>query len=313
PEFTGIQGWVNSSPLTIAGLRGSVVLVDFWTFSCVNCTRTFPHIHALVDTYGHAGLVVVGVHSPEFDFEKDPANVRAAVQRLGVTWPVALDPDMETWGAWGNQYWPAEYLVDRQGRVAYANFGEGAYDETAAAVASLVGTSATPSAMPSSVAAQAPTAGTTPELYAGSEAATQHGDPGLGDGEQYGAPGTVVDYPASAAPAKQRDHIELGGPWTDRAQYVVSGGAGHIRLRFHARDVYVVAGSDGGSPVTLTVALDGAPVPAAQAGAALGPAGASFSVGPDDLYNVLRQVGGGDHVIDIAVPQGLRLYTFTFG
>src|SRR2546428_4430329 len=129
-EFTGLDGWINSPPLTVAGLRGHVVLVDFWTFSCVNCVRTLPHLQQLYSAYRDRGFVLVGVHSPEFDFEKVPANGRAAVQRLGVTWPVAIDSEMATWNAYANQYWPAEYLIDQQGRVAYVHFGEGDYDVT---------------------------------------------------------------------------------------------------------------------------------------------------------------------------------------
>src|SRR5580704_10282908 len=139
PDFTGIRQWINSPPLHRDQLRGSVVLVDFWTFSCVNCTRTIPHLRALLDRYRDRGLVIVGVHSPEFDFEKDPANVAAAVRRLGVTWPVALDSAMATWNAYGNQYWPAEYLVDRQGRLAYVHAGEGEYAGTESAVLQLLG------------------------------------------------------------------------------------------------------------------------------------------------------------------------------
>ena len=115
PDFTGIDGWLNSTPLTLAGLRGKVVLVDFWTFSCVNCVRTIPHLKVLYDAYKSQGFVIVGVHSPEFDFEKIPANVAAAVTRLGVTWPVAIDSQMATWSAYQNQFWPAEYLLDQQG------------------------------------------------------------------------------------------------------------------------------------------------------------------------------------------------------
>src|SRR4030088_62711 len=117
-DFTGLDGWLNSPPLSLSGLHGKVVLVDFWTFSCVNCVRTIPHLQHLEQTYSTRGLVIVGVHSPEFDFEKVRANVAAAVQRFGVSWPVALDSQMNTWNAYSNQYWPAEYLIDQSGRIA---------------------------------------------------------------------------------------------------------------------------------------------------------------------------------------------------
>ena len=128
PSVTAAKGWINSPPLTRADLAGKVVLYDFWTYSCINCQRTLPHLKALYDRYKGDGLVIIGVHSPEFDFEKDHDNVARAVEHYGVTWPVALDDDMAIWNAFGNQYWPAEYLTDRQGRLRQVRFGEGDYD-----------------------------------------------------------------------------------------------------------------------------------------------------------------------------------------
>lgn len=130
PEFAGIDRWFNSPPLTLAGLRGKVVLVEFWTHECINCLHVLPHTKVLYDTYAKQGLVVVGVHTPEFEEERDPARVAAAIRRYGITWPVATDNDMRTWNAWGNQFWPALYLIDRDGRVVYRHFGEGNYEET---------------------------------------------------------------------------------------------------------------------------------------------------------------------------------------
>ena len=143
PPFTGLAGWLNSPPLTVAGLRGQVVLIDFWTYSCVNCIRTLPHLQGLQARYGGKGLTIVGMHSPEFDFEKSQPNVSAAVKRLNVTWPVALDSKMATWNAFSNQYWPAEYILDQQGRIAYFHAGEGDYDKTERAIVSLLGSGAT--------------------------------------------------------------------------------------------------------------------------------------------------------------------------
>jgi thiol-disulfide isomerase/thioredoxin len=301
PDFTGIVRWINSPPLTRAELRGKVVLIDFWTFSCVNCTRTIPHLRALYDDYRARGLVIVGVHSPEFDFEKDVNNVTAAVRRLGVTWPVAVDSAMATWNAFSNEYWPAEYLVDRGGRIAYFHAGEGDYDATERAVVSLLGGGATDAP---AVPAAAPGANTTPELYAGSDRG------GLGDGERYGAQGAAVDYPDRGAPSA-RDQITVAGPWTDRGEYLEAAGPGHVRLRFHASDVYVVAGSVTGAPLTAGVSLDGAAVPDAERGPDL--RGGGVTVSGSDLRHLLRGVGAGDHVIDLSVPAGFRLYTFTFG
>jgi thiol-disulfide isomerase/thioredoxin len=299
PDFTGIDAWINSPPLTVSGLQGHVVLVDFWTFSCVNCVRTIPHLQQLYDTFKKDGLVIVGVHSPEFDFEKVVSNVRAAVQRLGVTWPVAVDSQMATWNAYGNQYWPAEYLLDPQGRVAYVNFGEGNYDATDAAVASLLNVKggappqATP--LPSNL---------TPELYAGSERGK------LADGESYGNAGQPANYPDSGPPRDQ-NAIQVTGAWIDEGQYLQSDGPGHIRLNFQADSLYVVVGTANGS-LPLSVTLDGKPVLATNAGPALD-ASSGFGVSRQDLYHVLANVGPGFHLIDVSVPAGIQLYTFTFG
>jgi len=130
PEFTGIDHWYNSAPLTMSGLRGKVVLVEFWTHECINCLHVLPHTKALYDAYAKQGLVVVGVHTPEFEEERDPARVAAAIRRYGITWPVAADNALGTWNAWGNRFWPALYLIDRDGRVVYRHFGEGNYEET---------------------------------------------------------------------------------------------------------------------------------------------------------------------------------------
>jgi thiol-disulfide isomerase/thioredoxin len=301
PDFTGIVRWINSPPLTRAELRGRVVLIDFWTFSCVNCTRTIPHLRALYDDYRSRGLVIVGVHSPEFDFEKDPGNVAAAVRRLGVTWPVAVDSSMATWNAFSNEYWPAEYLVDRSGRIAYFHAGEGDDEATERAVVSLLGGGATDAP---AVPAAAPGSTISPELYAGSDRGQ------LGDGEGYNQAGMAVDYPDHGAPAV-RDRITVAGLWVDHGEYLEAVGPAHVRLRFHASDLSIVAGSATGAPLTAGVALDGASVAGALRGPDLGAGGVSVSGA--DLRHVLHGVAAGDHVIDLTVPAGFRLYTFTFG
>jgi thiol-disulfide isomerase/thioredoxin len=298
PDFTGIEGWLNTSPLTLAGLRGKVVLVDFWTFSCVNCVRTLPHLKVLYDDYKSDGLVIVGVHSPEFDFEKVQANVAAAVSRLGVTWPVAIDSAMATWNAYQNQYWPAEYLLDQQGRIAYTNFGEGEYAQTDAAVATLLGVRQAP--LPSSTAVPV---NTTPELYAGSLRGQ------LADSETYGAPGSPTAYPDHGRP-QTPDAIQVTGTWTDQMQYLQADTTGHVRLDFAADTVYVVAGTPGAA-LPVSVKLDGKVVAAGTDGAAL--TGSAFTVTRQDLFQLLAGVSPGRHLIDLTVPAGFRLYTFTFG
>ena len=299
-EFTGLDGWINSPPLTVGGLHGKVVLVDFWTFSCVNCVRTIPHLEHLEQTSGGRGLVIVGVHSPEFDFEKVPANVVSAVHRLGVTWPVALDSEMNTWNAYNNQYWPAEYLIDQQGRVAYIHDGEGDYEVTESAIAALLGTT---TSSPPPAAATADLSTQTPELYAGSERGQ------LADGEGYGPSGQSTAYANSSGP-HDRDRILVTGSWADHGQYLEATSPGHVRLSFAARDLYLVAGPDAAT-VQVTVTLDGRPVPATQLGPDLAASG--LAIASQQLYHLLTGVDGGRHLIDIAVPAGLRLYTFTFG
>lgn len=138
PEFAGIDQWLNSPPLTMAGLRGKVVLIDFWTYACINCLRTLPHINRWAATYREQGLVVVGVHTPEFPFERSTTNVQTAMQRFGVKHPVAQDNSYRTWKAYANQYWPATYLVDAHGRIQYRHFGEGQYAQTEEAIRALL-------------------------------------------------------------------------------------------------------------------------------------------------------------------------------
>ena len=298
PNFTGLDGWVNTAPLTLTQLHGRVVLIDFWTFSCVNCVRTIPHLQQLNAAYKGDGLVIVGVHSPEFDFEKSPANVRAAVQRLGVTWPVAIDSQMATWDAYQNQYWPAEYLLDQQGRIAYTSFGEGDYDATSKAVAALLSVHQAPppsaTALPMDI---------TPELYAGSERGA------LADSESYGSQGQVVSSP-DHGPPQARDAIQVTGSWVDHGQYLVAAAPGHVRLNFHADSLYVVAGSSVG-PLAVTVTFDGKVVPGDLSGTAL--TGSAFTVSRQDLFALLAGVDPGTHLIDLTVPAGFQLYTFTFG
>jgi thiol-disulfide isomerase/thioredoxin len=300
PDFTGIDGWLNTTPLTLADLRGKVVLIDFWTFSCVNCVRTIPHLQVLYNDYRSDGLVIVGVHSPEFDFEKVPANVAAAVARLGVTWPVAIDSEMATWNAYRNQFWPAEYLLDQQGRVAYTSFGEGDYDKTAAAVAQLLGVHQ--AALPSST--PVPT-NTTPELYIGSDG----GRGQLADNEAYGPLGRATNYPNSGPPQTQ-DLPQVSGTWTDEGQYLEADTTGHVRLAFQADSVYVVAGTSGPA-LHVAVTLDGKSVAAAASGSGLSSSG--FTVSRQDLFQLLTGVSSGYHLIDLTVPPGFRIYTFTFG
>ena len=278
PEFIGLAGWLNSPALTVSGLKGHVLLIDFWTYSCVNCIRTLPHLQALQANYRAKGLTIIGMHSPEFDFEMSQSNVAAAVKRLNVTWPVALDSHMATWNAYSNQYWPAEYLIDQQGRVAYFHAGEGDYDKTERAIVSLLGAGGSVAAAPQ----PAQDSQETPELYAGSTRASRP------------------------------NPITLQGSWSDHGDYVESTGPATVRLVFHAQEVYIVAEAAGSSAVIVGVTLDGKSVPDAQRGPDLG-SNSALTIGRSDLFHVLTGAAPRDGTIVLSVPAGFRLYTFTFG
>ena len=214
PEFTGISTWLDTDggkPLTLAGLRGRVVLIDFWTYSCINCLRTLPQVTAWDAKYRAAGLTIVGVHSPEFAFEHVVSNIRRAIEDQGIRYPVAVDNDLATWSAWGNQYWPAEYLIDRDGHVRYASFGEGDYDKTERAIRDLLGEppapiGPSPAIVPSNEVI-------TPETYLGSERAQSYAQ------ELLGPTAAVYTLP----PVVRLNQVGLGGTWTIEGERIVAG------------------------------------------------------------------------------------------
>ncbi|MEW9572347.1 thioredoxin family protein [Rhodanobacter sp. Si-c] len=291
PEFAGIAGWLNSPPLSMASLHGKVVLVDFWAYSCINCIRALPHVEHLYQAYKDKGLVVVGVHTPEFDFEANPANVQAAVQRLGITYPVAMDSHGDTWNAWHNQFWPAEYLIDQNGRLLGHHYGEGAYDAMENAVRALLGLGPLPAGTGGT--GQVAAADDTPELHLGS--ATQSG---LDSSEASGGSNGVHHFSAPVQPAA--NNYALNGVWQITDEYAqLAGRQGEIRLRFKAAKVYVVASAV--QPVTLQVMVDGKPQPA-------------VTVHGSQLYTLYDGAADGEHVLVLHVPQkGLQVYSFTFG
>jgi thiol-disulfide isomerase/thioredoxin len=290
PELAGIADWLNTQPLTMAGLRGRVVLVDFWTYSCINCRRTFPFLRALHETYGFRGLTVLGVHTPEFDFEKQPDNVERAVRDLDVTWPVAEDPDRATWDAFRNEYWPADYLVDRSGRIRLVHYGEGGEAKIEDTIRTLLADGGDPGAQRAGAAGQPPSdAGITPELYLGTE-------------------------------RRAGDEIALSGPTKATPQWVEATGAGAtVRLTYTAHDVYAVLAPPAGSaaPQRLQVTLDSKPVPVGRRGKDVRERdGVTYvDVTADDLYHL---VSGGHGVSDgvltlTSTGAGVRWFTFTFG
>ncbi len=285
PEFAGISAWLNSAPLTMASLKGKVVLVDFWTYSCINCIRTLPYVTKWYDTYKNQGLVVVGVHTPEFDFEKDTGNVQDAIKRFGIHYPVAQDNSYGTWNAYGNQYWPAEYLIDQNGNIVYTHFGEGEYDHTENAIRELLGMSAN----------VAPNNGVdlsgieSPEMYFGTNR-LQYLAP-----QQSASAQTSYTFPANL----NLNNFALQGDWKFSPQNIqLSDGSGSIELKFHASKVHIVASSS--IPAQLTITVDGKEQP-------------SVTVQGSQLYTLFNSNSPADHVIEIKVNQsGFEAFTFTF-
>lgn len=311
PQFSGIADWLNSQPLTPDGLKGKVVLVDFWTYSCINCIRTLPYVISWYDKYKDKGLVIVGVHTPEFAFEKVETNVRAAMAQHAITYPVALDNDYGTWNAYSNQYWPAEYLFDAQGRLRHTHFGEGQYDETERDIQLLLDEAGASADVPVTDVRSTTDFGKigSPETYIG-----------YGRAEAFASPETLVqDGPQtySAAAAPKRNAFYLVGTWTVEAERAMLDKApGEIVYRFDASNANLVMGApDGG--VKAEVTLDGAPVPAAWRGADLEESGGAtvVEVRGQRLYDLIDTKGEyGTHLLRIKfLAPGVEAYAFTFG
>jgi cytochrome c biogenesis protein CcdA/thiol-disulfide isomerase/thioredoxin len=311
PSFDGAVQWLNSPPLTREQLKGKVVLVDFWTYSCINCIRAIPYVRAWAERYRDQGLVVIGVHSPEFAFERDPANVRKAVADLGIRYPVALDNNLAIWRAFDNRYWPAHYLADANGRIRYHHFGEGSTDETEAAIRALLaekgaklGATAKVEAVGASAAADF-TEIRSPETYVGSARARSFASPG-------GLHGGTGDYrlPASF----DLNDWALAGRWSVEPQRAVAAAPGaKIAFQFRARDLHLVLGSATGKPVRFRVLLDGKS-PGADHGVDIDAAGMGQVTG-QRLYQLVRQKDGAPErlfTIEFIDP-GVEAYAFTFG
>jgi cytochrome c biogenesis protein CcdA/thiol-disulfide isomerase/thioredoxin len=316
PSFTGATLWLNSPPLTPEALRGKVVMVDFWTYSCINCLRALPFVESWYEKYKDHGLVVIGVHAPEFAFEKDPDNVRRAVADLKVTYPVALDNDYAIWQAFNNQYWPAHYFIDATGRIRGHHFGEGNYDESEQTIRKLLTeagqTDLPPPGMGSAkaVGVQAPpdeAHDQSPETYVGYRRAENFASPG----------GFSQDQPHrySAPAALKLNQWALNGSWNvDPEKAVLSTVPGKIEFRFYARDLHLVLGpGSDGKPVRFRVLLDGA-APAANHGADTDSSGAG-AIDRQRLYQLIRQTGDvHEHVFSIEfLDPGVQAYSFTFG
>ena len=315
PGLSGATLWINSPPLTPASLRGKVVLVDFWTYSCINCLRTLPYIKAWNEKYKDSGLVIIGVHTPEFAFEKDEANVRKAVKDLGITYPVAMDNDYRIWRSFNNEYWPADYFIDATGHIRFHHFGEGAYEESEQQIRTLL-----------EEANHAPPPGTaSPIAASGTEAAPDSDDVqspetyiGYARAQNFASPGgfNQDDPQLYRTPAElDLNQWALAGKWKDEDQVATSLDEGaSISFRFHARDLHLVLGPGAdGKPVRFRVTLDGQ-APGADHGVDTGADGYG-GVAENRLYQLVRQHGSiHDRTLRIEfLTPGVRAYSFTFG
>jgi cytochrome c biogenesis protein CcdA/thiol-disulfide isomerase/thioredoxin len=311
PPLDGAVQWLNSPPLTREQLKGKVVLVDFWTYSCINCIRSVPYTNAWYAKYKDQGLVVIGVHSPEFAFERDSANVRKAVADFGIHYPVAQDNDLAIWRAFNNRYWPAHYLADAQGRIRYHHFGEGSTDETETAIRALLAEKGAKLGDTSTVAATGASAAAdwaairSPETYVGSRRAKSFASPGgLHDGSgDYRFPDRF-----------SLNEWALSGRWTVEPQRAVSAAPGaRIAFRFRARDLHLVLGSSTGKPVRYRVTIDGQ-APGTDHGSDIDKAGIGQVTG-QRLYQLIRQADPKRErlfTIEFLDP-GAEAYAFTFG
>jgi cytochrome c biogenesis protein CcdA/thiol-disulfide isomerase/thioredoxin len=298
PEIVGTQEWFNTPsgrPLSLRSLRGEVVLIDFWTYSCINCIRTLPYLKAWDERYRDSGLRIIGLHAPEFPFERDAGNVERAVRDNGIEYPVAQDNDFATWNAYGNQFWPAKYLVDAHGLVRYAHFGEGSYEETESAIRELLREAGRQRlGDPARARTEGPLPGSTPESYLGALRAERFVNGPLGAGFRR------FELPLPGAEALPVHHLGLEGPWRIEADRAIAAARGsRIELRFAARKVFLVLGSKVG-PRQVMVTVDGT-------------ARRPVRVSGHRLYEIVSLPRPGVHLLSLEFEPGTEAYAFTFG
>lgn len=333
PSLTGIAHHINTTPEELSeSIKESVVLYDIWTYSCINCIRTLPFITAWDEKYADRGLLIIGVHSPEFEFEKDPENVMQAVQKHGIEYPVVMDNDMETWNAFENKYWPRKYIADHEGYIRYDHIGEGGYAETEKMIQHLLaerdvvmadgtdinigaGSSAdvdtsmsnlSTSEMPLvDIAEFEHTLFRTPELYFGYKLAQFRNNLGSDEGFQ---PGRTVSY---AEPDSVDLHkFYVTGDWKNNAENMeLVSETGSIKLLYMAKEANIVTDKD----ARLQITLDGQPISEADAGPAINSRGV-LEVSEPNLYNIVSSQESGTHMMEISVTgKGFQIFTFTFG
>ncbi|MGA8363794.1 MAG: cytochrome c biogenesis protein DipZ [Solirubrobacteraceae bacterium] len=310
PEFTETEDWFNTGvgghqnkPLSLAGLRGHVVLIDFWTYTCINCIRTLPYLKAWDAAYRHDGLTIVGVETPEFAFEHDASNVANAIHQFGIRYPVVQDNEMGTWNAYGNEYWPADYLIDATGHVRYAAFGEGDYDKTETAIRALLAeTGAQVGGMSRPADVIVPSEQATPETYLGTARAQ-----GWVNGPHAG----THDYGPGPYPHLGLSEFAYTGTWNIAEQPARAVSNAGIEVHFQAKNVYLVLSAPGERPLGVRVLLDGRPIPAAEAGADVH--GGVVTVRGQRLYTLASLPRDEQHRLTLRFAPGVTGYAFTFG
>lgn len=315
-ELVGIDGYVNSPAFTLSDYAGKkVILVDFWTYSCINCQRTIPYLNAWYQKYKDYGLVIVGVHTPEFDFEKNYGNVAAAVKSLGIQYPVVLDSERATWQAYQNEYWPAEYLVDIDGYVVHNSIGEGSYADTEHAIQQALierdqklgisQTVPTGTVSPSDVVAMDGSKVNSPETYFGSgrNEYLQNGTAAQSGSQTLTIPSTI-----------DLNSLYLGGTWNFMPEYAESTTPGaKIVYQYDSKNLYMVASSDNANGVKATVLIDGKPIDPSIRGADVSADG-TITIKANKLYQIVNGTDYGTHTLELDVQDaGLDAYTFTFG
>jgi cytochrome c biogenesis protein CcdA/thiol-disulfide isomerase/thioredoxin len=304
PEIEGIASWINSDPQKLADLKGKVVLIDFWTYSCINCIRTQPYLKAWYDTYKDSGFEIIGVHAPEFAFEKNKANVEDAVKKAGLTYPVALDNDFDTWNAYENRYWPGTYLIDKEGNIRRTHAGEGGYKETEQAIRALLAENggSVPQRMSDTKQGSTSSDKETPETYLGSRRASDFtNSQRLLQGERTY---TLADLP-------EVNDWTLGGTWNVSSEGITAVKDSVLRIRIAAKDMYLVTGSQTNGSIGIT--LNGKPI--SQTGSAGADVKESkLAVSAAQLYRIARfNKFTKDATIELSVPAGVQLNSFTFG
>jgi cytochrome c biogenesis protein CcdA/thiol-disulfide isomerase/thioredoxin len=307
PDFTGNQRWFNTvggQPLSLADLRGKVVLVDFWTYTCINCIRTLPYLKAWDERYRDRGLVIVGVHTPEFPFERDAANVEDAIAQNGLRYAVAQDNDYATWDAYGNQYWPAKYLIDAGGQVRYTHFGEGDYEETESAIRRLLAEAGRrpPEGLAKARAERASPLVTTPESYLGAARADRFVNGPIRAGAQ------TFETLEGDLP---QDHLAFEGGWLVDEASATAGRGARLHVSFGAERVFLVLGTAGGAPSSVRVRLDGRPLPDELAGSDV--RDGAVAVDRQRLYRLVDLPRAERHLLTLEFAPGVSGYAFTFG